>query len=81
MQNIFTSVPENKRCSPTGLIPDGFDPATMSILAVHWFGIEPWRQVGTVAAEIIDDLNFRHQVKLLHPRGPRILRGFLEVRR
>ncbi len=81
MEYIRAFVPESNHRSQASSISDGFDPAEMPIIAQHWFSVEPFRQVGAVAAEIVADLTFRRQINQLHARGPRILRGFLEVRR
>ncbi len=77
MEHIRASVPESKHRSQASLISDGFDPAATPIIDRHWFGIEPFRQVGAVAAEIVADLRFRRQVSQLHERGPRIVAEFL----
>ncbi len=60
-----------------GLLPTGFDPAAHPILSQHWFGIEPLRSIGQIAAEIVSDLKFRGQVIRLHRQGPRAVGEFL----
>ncbi len=52
--------------------PTGFDPAAHPILAVHYFGLEPPRPVGSIAAVIVADMKFRRQVERLHRLGPRV---------
>ncbi len=49
-----------------------FDPATYPIIALHFFGVEPLRPVGQIAAEVVADLQFRRQVERLHRLGPRV---------
>ena len=77
MEVITACASERNTQPPADPIPDGLDPERYPILARHWFGIEPFRQVGTVAAEIVADLSFRHRVIRLHERGPRIVAEFL----
>ena len=57
MHNLIPSRPERKtvgRSRPENgdiaEIPVGLDPEHHRIITQHWFGIEPFRQVGTVAA-------------------------------
>ena len=54
-------------------VPVNIDPGAYPILAVHFFGLEPPRPVGPVAAEVVADLRFRRQVEHLHGVGPRVL--------
>lgn len=54
-----------------GLQPADFDPAAHPIISRHFFGIEPFRPIGQVAAEVVADLKFRRQVERLHGLGPR----------
>ena len=77
MEHIRVSFPESNPQPSADSIPDGFDPAATPILAIHWFGIEPFRQVGEVAAEIVAGLSFRRRVTRLHERGPRVVAEFL----
>ena len=51
--------------------PVEFDPAEYPIIGQHFFGIEPFRPIGEVAAEVVGDLRFRRQVQGLHRLGPR----------
>ncbi len=57
--------------------PTGFDPAAHPILAVHYFGLEPPRPVGSIAGVIVADMKFRRQVVHVHRLGPRVLAEFL----
>ncbi len=73
MEIIPTGVPESNPQPPADPIPDGFDSAATPILSVHWFGVDPFRQVGAVAAEIVADLTFRRKVQRLCAKGPRVV--------
>ena len=53
--------------------PVNFNPATCPIIARHWFGIEPFRPIGQIAAEVVADLRFPRQVQKLHRLGDRVL--------
>ena len=55
----------------------GIDPRQHPIIAQHFFGIEPFRPIGKVAAEVVADLKFRRQVLRLHRRGPRVIAELL----
>ena len=50
-----------------------FDPGTHPIIARHWFGVEPLRSIGAIAAEVVADLRFRRKVQRLHRLGDRVL--------
>ena len=50
-----------------------FDPVTYPIIAQHFFGIDPRRPIGEVAAEVVADLAFRRKVERLHGLGPRVV--------
>jgi len=52
-------------------LPADFDTNQLPIIARHWFGIEPFRTVGELAAEIVCDIKFRRQIERLHTMGPR----------
>ena len=61
-------------------LPAGFDPAAHPIIARHFFGVEPFRQIGDVAAEVVADLKRQRQVARLHSLGPRpVLEALVEV--
>ena len=60
-----------------GSLPAGFDPTARPIIARHIFGVEPFRPLGEVAAEVVADLQFRRQVQRLHGLGDRVLGEFL----
>ena len=77
MTNILARPPEHKPHLTTDPLPAGLDPQQHPILCRHWYGIEPFRQVGAVAAEIVSDLRFHRQVSQLYERGPRVLAEFL----
>ncbi len=74
----------SRSCSPPqsintpGSAPVGFDPAAHPIIARHWFGVEPFRQIGEVAAEVAADLRFRRQVERVHRLGPRAVGELLQ---
>ncbi len=52
--------------------PPDFDPAAHPIIARHFFGVEPFRLIGEVAAEVVADLQFRRQVQQVHRLGDRV---------
>ena len=54
-----------------GSLPAGFDPAAHPIIARHVFGVEPF-PIDRIAAEVVADMRFRHQVLRLHLLGPRV---------
>ncbi len=56
-----------------GRRPANFDAAACPILARHFFGVEPFRSIGEIAAEVAADLKFRRHVKRLHALGPRVV--------
>ncbi len=51
--------------------PADFDASAHPIIARHFFGIEPFRSIGEVAADVVADLRFRRKVQRLHNLGPR----------
>ena len=59
------------------LAPADLDPGTHPIVCQHWFGIEPLRPIGPIAAEVVADMRFRHQVLRLYRLGPRVTAEFL----
>ncbi len=60
-----------KRCS-VNTAPGNFDPADLPILAVHYFGLEPPRPDGPIAAEVVADLRRRRHVQQVHRLGDRV---------
>ncbi len=52
-------------------VPTYFDSSVHPIIARHFFGVEPFRSMGQVAAEVVADLRFRRRVERLHQLGPR----------
>ena len=52
-------------------VPTYFDADAHPIIAKHWFGVEPFRPIGAVAAETVADLRFRRRVERLYRLGPR----------
>ncbi len=58
-------------------LPVDFDHAAHPIIARHFFGVEPFRPIGEVAAEVVADLQFRRRVQRLHGLGDRALGEFL----
>ena len=53
--------------------PVNFDPAANPIIARHWFGVEPLHPIGPIAADVVADLQYRHQIERLHRLGPRVI--------
>ena len=49
-----------------------FNPAAHPIIARHFFGIEPFRPIGVVAAEVVAVLRFRRHVQQVHRLGDRV---------
>ncbi len=50
----------------------GFNPAAHPIIARHLFGVEPFRPIGEVAAEVVADLRRRRHVQQVHRLGDRV---------
>ncbi len=50
----------------------GFNPAAHPIIARHFFGVEPFRSIGEVAAEVVADIKFRRHVRQVHRLGDRV---------
>ncbi len=50
----------------------GFNPAAHPIIARHFFGVEPFRQIGEVAAEVVSDLRRRRRIQQVHRLGDRV---------
>ncbi len=50
----------------------GFNPAAHPIIARHFFGVEPSRPIGEVAAEVVADLRRRRHVQQVHRLGDRV---------
>lgn len=50
----------------------GFNPAAHPIIARHFFGVEPFRLIGEVAAEVMADLRRRRHVQQVHRLGDRV---------
>ncbi len=55
-------VKPHKSDAATDSAPSNSDAVAHRIIGEHFFGIEPFRPIGSVAAEIVADLKFRHQV-------------------
>lgn len=55
-------------------LPADFDCQQYPILAAHWFG---WEPLGTVAARVIQDIEFRRKTQRLHAKGPRLIAELL----
>ncbi len=53
-------------------VPADLDPGTHPIIAKHWFGVEPLRPDGPIAAEVVADLRFRRKVQRVHRLGDRV---------
>ena len=67
------SAATNSLRSAAESVPASLDPATHPIIAIHFFGVEPPRPVGPIAAEVVTDLRRRRKVQRLHRLGPRVL--------
>ena len=52
-------------------VPADLDPTAYPILAIHWFGLEPPRPVGPIAADAVAGLRRQHQIEHVHRLGPR----------
>ncbi len=59
------------------LTPADLDPATHPIIARHFFGIEPFRSIGAIAAEVVADLRRRRKVQQFYRLGDSVLGEFL----
>lgn len=60
--------------------PPDFDPAAYPILAEHFFGVEPLRQIDDVADLVMAGLKRQRQAAHLHLLGPRpVLEALIEV--
>ena len=59
--------------------PADFDAAAHPIIAHHFFGVEPLRQIGDIADNVVADLKRQRQVEHLYRLGPRS-RGYTSVR-
>ncbi len=57
--------------------PGIFDAATYPIIGEHFFGIEPFRPIGHVAAEIVADLRRQRQIEHIHRLGARAVSELL----
>ena len=78
--HLYTPVPQvasSDALDPLDKLPAGFDPIANPIIARHFFGVEPFRPIGEVAAQVVADLRFRRQVLRLHRLGPRAIAEFL----
>ncbi len=75
---LITAIPRCTSTDPcrTNDAPDSaladFDPDAHPIIAQHFFGVESFRLVGEVAAQVVADLRFRQQVERLHALGLRV---------
>ena len=60
--------------------PADFDPGTHPILAIHFFGLEPPRPVGSIAAALVANPRRQRAAEHLHNLGPRpVLEALVEV--
>ncbi len=50
----------------------GFNPAAHPIIARHFFGVEPFRPIGEVAAGVVADLRRRRHVQQVHRLRDRV---------
>ncbi len=77
---VYTRLPRcssRAKCSGTNTAPDNFDPVACPIIAKHWFGVEPLRPDGPIAAEVVADLRFRRKVQRVHRLGDRVFGDLL----
>ena len=65
------------KCHGANTAPVSFDPAAHPIIARHWFGVEPLRPIGQIAAEVGVDIRRRRKVQRFHRCGDRVLGEFL----
>ena len=72
----YTTRPRRSTGADEGL-PAEFDAAGHPILSRHWFGVEPFRSTGKVAAEVVADLRRRRKVQQFYRLGDRVLGEFL----
>ncbi len=69
---ITTARPSSAKRRGANTAPVNFDPATHPIIARHWFGVEPLRPIGQIAAEAVADLRRRRHVQKVHRLGDRV---------
>ena len=77
--HIIPKCPASSRTNPNISLPPDLDPETHRIIATHFYGVKPGTQandrqpalVGPIAAGIVGDLAFQHDIKRLHRLGPR----------
>lgn len=50
-------------------VPPDFDPASHPIISRHFFGVEPFRAIGTIAVEAISGLNLPHRIEPVRQPG------------
>ncbi len=56
---------------PPDSTPANFNATAHPIISRHWFGVDPFRPIGRVAAKVVADLAFRRKVERLQRLGPR----------
>ena len=70
----------HKSDGPPDSAPADFDATANPIIGRHFFGVEPFRQIGDVAAVVVADLKRQRQVARLLSLGPRpVLEAPVEV--
>ena len=70
---ITTARPSSAKHSGANTALDNFDPATHPILSRHWFGVEPFRPIGTIAADVVTNPQLRRLIERLYRLGPRVV--------
>ncbi len=65
---------ENMDAGTQADLPADFDTKRLPIVARHWFG---WEPIGTVAARVVQDIEFRRKAQRLHAKGPRLIAELL----
>ena len=77
---LYTATPPvatDSHGSAAESVPADLDPGTHPIISRHYFGVEPPRSIGPIAAEVVADLRFRRQVEHLHALGVRATAEFM----
>ncbi len=52
-------------------IPADLNPGAHPIISKHWFGVEPLRPIGPIAAEVVASLRRQRQIEHVHRLGAR----------
>ena len=71
MYTVLPRIATDSDGSAVESTPADLDPTTSPIIARHWFGVEPFRPTGTVAAKVVSGLRRERQIEHVHQLGPR----------